>query len=247
MKLYNELAEYYFSFEEKHRDIIDDINFIKSLLPGIENPTLLDLGCGTGEHLNILKNHGIKCTGIDNSRSMLEIAKMRFPDSIEFIKEDIKHYTAYEDYDIVISLFGSVDYIIQDSDIIKMLGNLWEMLKPDGIGVWEIWNSVPLKTIKEKAITPVSNIRYKDLFIKRERGFKLLNYVDKTVVEVKYNYKIQNGQTITDRHVMRAFTKEEISEFLLYNGFQVCNIYSNTLMQPYSDTSNSIIVHFKKA
>ncbi len=247
MKLYNELAEYYFSFEEKHRDIIDDINFIKSLLQGIENPSLLDLGCGTGEHLNILKNHGIKCTGIDNSSSMLEIAKMRFPDSIEFIKEDIKYYTAFENYDIVVSLFGSIDYFIQDSDIIKILGNLWTMLKPDGIGVWEIWNSIPLKTIKEKSITPVSNIRYKDLFIKRERGFKLLNYADKTVVEVKYIYKIQNGHTITDRHVMRAFTKEEISEFLQYNGFLVCNIYSNTLMQPYSDTSNSIIVHFKKA
>ncbi|HON15751.1 MAG TPA: hypothetical protein PLA51_04660 [Spirochaetota bacterium] len=52
MKLYKELAEYYFAIESNHRNIVFDIQFINSYLSKYQNPSVLDIGCGTGEHLD---------------------------------------------------------------------------------------------------------------------------------------------------------------------------------------------------
>ncbi len=58
MKLYDELAEYYYAIENNHRNIRDDISLILSVMKDHHNPSLLDLGCGTGEHISELSRRG---------------------------------------------------------------------------------------------------------------------------------------------------------------------------------------------
>ncbi len=246
MKLYHDLAEYYFHLEEKHRNIANDVKLVQSLLKNKTNPSLLDLGCGTGEHLNHLSKSGIKCVGIDSSNSMLNIAKSRFPDSIEFQNTDMRYIDFHEEFDIAISLFGSLDYITEDSEINSVLSNIWKALKPNGIGLLEIWNSLPVIKIKQKPLSKISTIKQNDIEIERKRGFKIMDNPDKTLVEVKYNYTVSKNKVIKDRHVMRAFSKNEIGKFILNNGFKIINFYSNSLMDEYRDAANGIIVHFKK-
>ena len=185
MKLYHELAEYYFSIESSHRNIKNDISLIRSLIRDRKSPSILDLGCGTGEHLNLLSRYGIKCIGIDNSEDMLKIARKRFRGNIEFIKMDITEFDYYDEFDVIISLFGSINYLIEDSKFHKALWNTWKALKPDGIGLFEIWNSIPIQNIKEKNISPISTTKYNDTFIERERGYHLISNIGKTIAEVK--------------------------------------------------------------
>ena len=246
MKLYQELAEYYFSIEKENRRIDDDVNLITSLVGNIKKPLLLDLGCGTGEHLAELSKLNIDCTGIDASESMIKIAKLRFPNSIQFIKEDIKSFSFKQKFDIIISLFGSLDYLLENNDINIALCNTHKALKPAGIGLFEIWNAVPITKIKEKALDSVSKTNYKGKMIERQRGFRLLNYRDKAIVEVNYSYNLSGNTIMKDKHKMRAFTREEITNYLETNGFEVLSCYSNSLKQPYDETSNRIILHFKK-
>jgi SAM-dependent methyltransferase len=246
MKLYNELAEYYYSIEKENRNIDNDIRLVKSLIKDINNPSLLDIGCGSGEHINILSKLNIDCTGIDSSSSMLQIAKIRFPDSGVFIRKDMRTFDFNERFDIVISLFGSFDYMTEDRDINAAFKNIWKSLKPRGIGLLEIWNAIPIRTIKEKPLTLVSKIKYNGNIITRERGFTLLDYHDKTVVQVNYNYTLPDDKIIQDQHIMRAFTRTEIEYHLENNGFDVVAFYANSSMEAYNDISNKIIVHFKK-
>lgn len=246
MKLYHELAEYYYAIEKETRNINDDILMIYNLIKHIKNPALLDLGCGTGEHLGKLSELGIDCTGIDSSDSMLKIAKLRFPNSIKFIKDDIKTFDFSNKFNIIISLFGSFDYLLKDSDIKRALRNIWIALKSNGIGILEIWNANPIREIKVKPLTMVSKINYEDKIIKRERGFKLLDYEDKTIVDVNYNYNISDEEAIKDRHIMRAFTCNEFTNYLESNGFKIIAYYANSRMDPFNELSNRIIFHFKK-
>jgi SAM-dependent methyltransferase len=246
MKLYHELAEYYYSIEQEKRDIDNDINMILDLLKETENPSLLDLGCGTGEHLDKLSRLGIKCTGLDSSEEMLRTARSRFPNSAEFIKSDMKNFDFENRFDLVISLFGSFDYITESNDINSVLKNVWKALKPEGTGLLEIWNALPLQKIKEKPLTFVSETSLNNTSIKRERGFKLLDYPDKTIVEVKYNYYISELEIIQDLHIMRAFTSNEIEYFLYNNGFRIIDLYSNSSLKAYDAMSGRIIVLFKK-
>ncbi len=249
MKLYHELAEYYFAIEKNHRDIHHDVSFIQKLLGVEKNPSLLDLGCGTGEHLDLLHRAGVRCTGIDISEKMLSIARARFSHGIEFIRMDMTDMDYQEEFDIIISLFGSFNYLIQDSDIESMLRKTYRALKPGGVGVFEIWNASPLMKIKKKDIDHTSTTKYKGAIIKRERGFKLWDKSAKTIVEVGYRYTLKrrlDQQVLRDRHIMRAFTRDQFTAALVRTGFLVEAFYSNFLFQPFEEDSARMVVVFKR-
>jgi SAM-dependent methyltransferase len=250
MKLYNELAEYYYSIENNHRDISHDISLIRSITSGKEHPSVLDLGCGTGEHMDSLSRLGFSCVGIDKSQEMLKVAIKRFPDAGRYINAEMTSFDFFEEFDLVMSLFGSFNYVITDSDVEKVLWNTWRALRPDGSGLFEIWNSIPIKHIKEKDISHISTTTYHGTRIERERGFRILDHPHRTVTEVNYIYRIKVDGDVTevrDRHVMRAFEKDEMEKFVNNNGFTLKSIYTTTQMDPYKDFSNRIIIHIVKS
>lgn len=249
MILYHELAEYYFAIEKAHRDIENDISLIRSYLLKIKSPSLLDLGCGTGEHLIELSKYGIHCVGLDNSEDMLAIARERSPAKIEYKKSNIIDFDYYNDFDMIISLFGSLNYLLDDRDIDAAMWNTRRALKPGGMGLFEIWSSYPIDEIKSKDMDYISTTSYGEKKIKRIRGFTRLDHLDKTVVEVNYRYEINSGnntELIEDRHIMRAFSKSEISRFIEENGLSIVSIYSNSLKEPFKKYSNKMMVHFTK-
>lgn len=249
MKLYHDLAEHYFAIENNHRDIRNDVSFIIDLLGNRKNPALLDLGCGSGEHLGHLSRQGIRCTGVDISADMLAQARERFPEGIEFIRSSMSDIDYENAFDIVISLFGSFNYLIHDDEIESMLLKIRRALRPGGLAILEIWNSPPILKIREKEIGPVSTTTHDGSSIRRERGFKLRDDAFKTVVEVNYRYTIDGPEgmkTVRDRHVMRCFTTEEITRFLTAAGFSVRSIFANFKSEPYLENSGRMVVLFER-
>jgi SAM-dependent methyltransferase len=249
MMLYHDLAEYYFALESNHRDIHHDVSFITGLLAARKRSEILDLGCGTGEHLDLLHKAGIRCTGIDVSEKMLDAARKRFPHGIYFIHADMTDIDFTPSFDMVISLFGSFNYLIHDADIASTLQKIHKAMQPDGLGVFEIWNTPPVFKIKTKEVNLVSVTNIDGKTIRRERGFKLRNDRAKTVVDVNYRYTIESAgarKTLSDRHVMRTYTTDEITKFLVQAGFTVKQIFSNFLSEPYDEKSNKMVVIFAR-
>ncbi len=249
MKLYHDLARYYFAIEKNHRDISQDVSFILDL-PGCRpGASLLDLGCGTGEHLDRFSRAGLRCTGIDDSEEMLAIARSRFPDAADYHLLDMAEIDYEDDFDLVISLFGSFNYLIHDADVASMLSRIGRALKRGGRGILEIWNAPPILKIREKEIGPVSTTRFDGSTIGRERGFAMRGDTDKTVVEVHYRYRIEGAEgmkTLRDRHLMRAFTPDEITRFIEASGLSLSKVYANFLSEPYDENSNRMVVVFDK-
>lgn len=66
------IAKYY---SELFKPKYEKIKNIEKLLGNIPKSTLLDLGCGAGEHIKMLEKQGHKVYGIDNSKEMVEQAK----------------------------------------------------------------------------------------------------------------------------------------------------------------------------
>ncbi len=249
MKLYRDLAEYYFAIENNHRDIAHDVSFIMDLAGGPATPSLLDLGCGTGEHLDRLAKMGVRCTGVDSSEEMLSLARARFPGPITFVRQDMTDIEYECEYDIVISLFGSFNYIIHDADVEAMLTCIRRALKPGGAGILEIWNSPPILKIREKDIGPVSTTICGESKIGRERGFRMRDDAGKTVVEVNYLYRIEGPggtKTLRDHHLMRTFTPDEIARFVSAAGLTMRNVYANFLSEPYEENSNRMVAVFNR-
>lgn len=249
MKLYRELAEYYFDIERSTRDIRDDAAFILPLMRGRESPSLLDLGCGTGEHCALFAAEGFRCTGIDASEAMLTVARRRFQQGIVFINADMADIDFHEAFDIIVCLFGSFNYLLDDAVILATLSNVRRALRPDGISVFEIWNTIPVISIREKDVDTVSTTTVGEIEICRERGFRLIRKTRGTLVEVLYRYRINspNGsKTLRDRHVMRTFTPDEIAGLLRKAGLTLKSLFSNFRSEPFRETSNKMVVVFSR-
>ena len=253
MKLYHQLAEYYFAIENNNRNIFHDIDLIRSQVSDISNPRLLDLGCGTGEHLSPLAKSGFICTGIDSSNDMIQIGRSRFPEKIEFIHADMRDIEYNEKFDIIISFFGSMNYLIDDIDINLVFRNIYSALKKNSTALLEIWNSYPISLIKKKPVSKVSITKYSEKSITRERGFNLMdNESGKTIVEVDYRYILKDKhskETFTDKHIMRPFTPEEINPFIVNNGLKIKAVYANSLKESFQNISNRmlLVLHKKTA
>jgi SAM-dependent methyltransferase len=248
MKLYEELAEYYFSIESHHREIRNDITFIKSFIPVGNRVSILDLGCGTGEHLEILSRDGHRCAGIDSSRQMLAVARRRGNGAIEYDQRSVVDFDYFEEFDIVISLFGSLDYVLDDDEFDAVLWNIWRALRAGGVALLEIWNSFPILQIGSKELGHVSTTRSGNVIIDRARGFKTISK-SPTIVEVSYRYNVKeddNEKILEDTHQMRAFSKDELELFAAKNGFRFKSFYANTSKEGFSDVSNRIIIVIEK-
>ncbi len=249
MKLYTDLAEYYYHIENKHRNISNDVSLIKSILYNVKNASVLDLGCGTGEHLAILARAGYKCTGIDNSIDMLTVAKKRNGGSIKYLLNSYVDFDIYEEFDLIMSFFGSLNYLLTDTEIETALWNTYRALKPLGDAVFEVWNAVPLIKISEKPLGIVSTTHYDGAKIIRERGFKILQKIPHTIVNVSYRYHVYNNNNLDmldDTHKMRAFHYNEIAALLNKNGFKILNVYSSSLKEKFHENSNKFILHIQK-
>lgn len=106
---------------------------LKRCLPtASKGAKLLDVGCGTGDLYSLVLEKGYHYCGIDISRDMISVARIRFPNT-EFVVADACFLSqAHQDtYDVVLltMLFPALD---SKEDIIKILQECSKVLADDG-------------------------------------------------------------------------------------------------------------------
>ena len=104
--------------------------------------SILDLGCGTGEHALRWAAKGITVTGIDRSADMLIQAKSKagrqYPD-LRFVKADIRHFNLGKTFDAATAMFAVMSYQTTRNDILSTLRSVRRHLRPGGIFVFDAW------------------------------------------------------------------------------------------------------------
>jgi len=98
---------------------------------------LLDIACGTAEHLKYLKND-YKCVGVDINEKMLTIAKKKLPE-VTFIKSDMLDLNLHKSFDIIICLFSSIGYLRTYKNLKKAIQLFNDHLKKGGVIIVEPW------------------------------------------------------------------------------------------------------------
>jgi ubiquinone/menaquinone biosynthesis C-methylase UbiE len=101
------------------------------MLPPQPEMSVLDVGCGTGAHLDVYRQAGCDLHGIDTSPAMLEIARKRLGDTADLHLGDATQMPFEDDsVDLAYSMF-----VLHEMDHDIRLGTLGEMkrvVKPDG-------------------------------------------------------------------------------------------------------------------
>ena len=94
----------------------------------IKDKTLLDIGCGSGEHIKEYLKKGAKAEGVDISSTMIEIAKKNLP-NIELKVGTISNLPFQKKFDVVTSSL-TMNYV---NDLKKAFAEVSRVLKKGGM------------------------------------------------------------------------------------------------------------------
>lgn len=105
-----------------------------------ERNTILDLGCGTGSLTELLAAKGYDMIGIDNSQEMLQIAMEKRQQSghdILYLLQDMRELELYGTVGAVISVCDSLNYLLDEKDVLTTLRLVDNYLYPGGLFIFD--------------------------------------------------------------------------------------------------------------
>lgn len=121
------------SYDEEAR-VIEEL--IRERCPDARS--LLDVACGTGEHLSHLVE-SFDVAGIDSSEAMLRAAMSKLP-SAPLRVADMRTFSLRRQFDAVVCLFGSVGYLPDVAALRLAVANMADHLSDGGVLIVEPWH-----------------------------------------------------------------------------------------------------------
>ena len=96
---------------------------------------LLDVGCGAGYALQLAAKRGAQVAGLDASAGLLEVARMRLPDS-ELRQGDIEELPYGDDAFDAVTAFNSVQYATDPNAALRQMRRVARPGAPVAISTW---------------------------------------------------------------------------------------------------------------
>ena len=245
MSVFREYAKYY-NLLYQDKDYAKEVEYIHRLIKSFKSDavSLLNIGCGTGEHDRLLRAFGYKIKGIDFSDAMIAMAKpFEEKGILEFEVADARTFRSQEKYDVVLSLFHVVNYQNSNKSLIDFFTTAHDHLKEGGIFVFDSWYGPAV--LLDKPYIKSKEIENNEMRINR-----------KTVPEIDYNHniahinfeieitdKLTNRITnLKEKHSMRYLFYPEIEIITTMLGFEI--IKFNKWMGDESPTEKTWYVLF---
>ena len=141
MEMYEDFAQVYDRFmDETPYEAWADFVEKKLKEAGIEDGLVLDLGCGTGSVTELLAKKGYDMIGVDISDRMLDIAmekRTRSGLDILYLQQDMREFELYGTVRAVISLCDSVNYLLEEEELLETFCLVNNYLDPDGLFLFD--------------------------------------------------------------------------------------------------------------
>lgn len=120
-----------------------------------ERNTVLDLGCGTGTLTELLAREGYDMIGVDNAEEMLRIAMEKRERSgldILYLLQDMRELELYGTVGAVVSVCDSLNYLLNEEDIVQTFDRVNNYLYPQGIFIFDFNTVYKYQTVIGDAI-----------------------------------------------------------------------------------------------
>lgn len=185
---------------------------VRRVHPGAH--TVLDVGCGTGEHAkNLRMNHGFAVDGLDIDPGLLSVARQKLPEA-EFFEADMGTFALSRHYDVVMCLFSSIGYLTTLDRVTAALRCFRQHLAPDGVAVVEPWFAPGVLTVG-----PGSTKSGEANGVRVERSSE--TKVEGRLSTLVFNYRIEDAtgvRLVQEVHRLGLFTEAEMLASFLSAG-----------------------------
>lgn len=244
---YDVLSRYY----DLEFDAFDlDIDMYQQFATNAGGP-VLELGCGSGRVLAALSEHELPLTGIDNSRSMLDIARTRLPRSIQIVECDMRQLDSNEHLPgrPFWFAFSAINTFLHLPDIesqMMTLDGLRKVVVSGGILMLDLFVPDPAYLLsldgrlshEFKTLLP-DNTRI-DKWAARTHDLASQT-IDTTVF---FDATSDTGQVtrFVDRYSTRYIHHFELEHLLARTGWDIVSIYGGYDLEPYDSESERLIV-----
>ena len=136
--MYDRSAELY-DLMHPTQDYMAAVEQLRALI-AVRRPdarSLLDVGCGTGRHLELLDDLD-ELAGVDINGTLLGAARSRCPRA-DLHEADMRTFDLGRRFDVVACLFSAIGYVASYDELVATLGRLRAHAEPGGLIVVEPW------------------------------------------------------------------------------------------------------------
>lgn len=193
----------YFTFKDYVAEAAEIARRIRDLHPGARS--ILDVGCGTGEHARLLAtHHDFRVDGLDLNPEFLRLARAKHPAGRFFIA-NMAEFNIGERYDAVICMFSSIGYVRTLAAMERAFRSFARHVTPTGVVIVEPWFP------PEKMQSGHHSERSATSGAMRIRRVGTTEIEDR-LCRLRFDYTVEEPgrvQHITEVHELGLFTEQE--------------------------------------
>jgi len=229
---YGRFARYYDRIYDGIVDYEGDVDFLERVFRRFRRKprTILDLGCGTGNHDLPLARRGYEVTGIDRSQAMLVRARRKAAAAgveVRFIRGDMPSVDLGRTFDAAVCMFGAFGYLLTPRDIARCLRSVRRHLSSTGLFVFEFWQGSAARPSPYPSWT---HKRDSDLEIVRLEVSRFDPRTGRLPIEFRF-FVLRDGRVL-DRfdevHVVQTHDRDEMRDLLRRSGFDLAGVFAAT-------------------
>jgi SAM-dependent methyltransferase len=166
---------------------------------------MLDVACGTGEHLRFFEQ--FERTGIDLDPQLLAVARNKLP-TVELVEADMTAFSLGRQFDVVVCLFSAIGYAVTIAKLNAAVLCMAEHVASGGLLIVEPWFT------PEQWMPGQTSMRIGEEGVLKVCRIFAAGQEDKVSVNVLH-YLVAEGDRVeyfTESHQLGLFTEEEMRE-----------------------------------
>lgn len=199
-----------------------------------------DLGCGTGEMTVRLRKSGFDMIGIDNSVSMLDIARNKTSeyDDILYLCQDMREFELYGTVKAIVSVCDCVNYILEKDELTEVFKLVNNYLDPKGLFVFDFNTTYKYAEVIGDSVIAEN---------REDASFIWENFYDEETGVNEYDitfFKKEGDlfRRFTETHLQRGYTLDEMKQCIALSGLEFLEAVDADTYGEVSKASERIIV-----
>ena len=210
-----------------------------------EKNLVVELGCGTGSFTMVMAKKGYDIMGIDLSPEMLDVARRKSSEAgldIMYLEQDMRELDLYCTTGTVVSVCDSINYLLEDEDVVETFKLVNNFLFPKGIFIFDFNTLHKYRDVIGDATIAENREDCSFIWENYYHEEEHINEYDVTIF-AKCDKDDEIFRRSVETHYQRGYTLGEMKSFAEAAGLEfVTAIDADTHAEPTDDSERIYVV-----